>query len=196
MVGAQAVIVGNVAVAGADFVINARAISVERANVLVAESMHVPRAGMVALSEESIVLRTRSGAVFRSLVAPGWGQFYNRQPVKGGIIIGAEVALVGAAVAMHLLGAADEDAYRASDFAQQHAGLTPEELGQQAAALHDSAEDYYGWRNILIYGAVGVWLYNVLDAYLFGIDGEEQTGMQVVPLGAAGGGGVGIGGSF
>ena len=181
MAGAQAIVVGSISVAGADFVINARVISAEKATVLVAESMNVPRAGMVSLAEESVVLRTKSGAVFRSALIPGWGQFYNRQPVKGGIIVGAEAALVGAAVAMHFLGMSDENEYRADDFAQKYSGLTATELGVKAQHLRESAEDFYELRNIFIYSAVGVWLYNILDAYLFGIDGEKEAGLEITP---------------
>jgi TolB-like protein len=181
MAGAQAVVVGGISVAGADFVINARVISAEKATVLVAESMNVPRAGMVSLAEESVVLRTKSGAVFRSVLIPGWGQFYNRQPVKGGIIVGAEAALIGAAVAMHFLGAADEDKYTNSNFALRYPDLTPLELGQKAQELRESAEDFYELRNIFIYSAVGVWLYNILDAYIFGIDGEKEAGLEITP---------------
>lgn len=199
MAGAQAIVVGSISVAGADFVINARVISAEKATVLVAESMNVPRAGMVSLAEESVVLRSKSGAVFRSVLIPGWGQFYNREPVKGGIIIGAEAALIGAAVAMHFLGAADEDKYTDSNFALKYPGLSPLELGQKAQELRESAEDYYGLRNIFIYSAIGVWLYNILDAYIFGIDGEKDAGLELTPTaipdvrgGAAAGLSIGI----
>jgi TolB-like protein len=199
MAGAQAIVVGSISVAGADFVINARVISAEKATVLVAESMNVPRAGMVSLAEESVVLRSKSGAVFRSVLIPGWGQFYNREPVKGGIIVGAEAALIGAAVAMHFLGAADEDKYTDSNFALKYPGLTPIELGQKAQQLRESAEDYYELRNIFIYSAIGVWLYNILDAYIFGIDGEKDAGLELTPTavpdvqgGAAAGLSIGI----
>jgi len=181
MAGAQAIVVGSISVAGSDFVINARVISAEKATVLVAESMNVPRAGMVALSEESVVLRTKSGSVFRSALIPGWGQFYNRQPVKGGIIVGAEAALIGAAVAMHFLGMSDEDEYSDSNFALKHPTLNATELGVKAQELRESAGDFYELRNIFIYSAVGVWLYNMLDAYLFGIDGEKEAGLEITP---------------
>jgi len=183
MLGAQAVVVGNVAQAGADFVVTARLISAENATVLVADSINVPRAGMVALSDEAVVLRSRGGAVFRSMVVPGWGQFYNQEPIKGGIVIGVELAVIGTALAMHFLGRSDQNAYEAADFALNYPDLDPTELGQKASALRESAEDYYQARNILIYSAIGVYLYNILDAYIFGIDGEKEAGLQVVPMG-------------
>jgi len=201
MAGAQAIVVGSVSQAGADYLINARVISAETAVVLVAESMTVPRAGMVALSDASVVLRSRSGSMFRSLLVPGWGQFYNQQPVKGGIVIGVELALIGTAVAMHFMGASDEDEYLHSEKFLQ-TGLDPaesQELQQKAVALRESAEDYYGYRNIFIYSAAAVWLYNVLDAYLFGVDGEKEAGLEVTPTAARdvkGGSALGLGLGF
>lgn len=42
--------------------------------------------------------KSPKGAMLRSLALPGWGQFYNRQWIKGGIVIAAHGALIGAAV--------------------------------------------------------------------------------------------------
>jgi hypothetical protein len=179
MAGAQAILVGSVGESGAEFAVNVRLIATESSQVLVAESIAVPRAGMVALSDDSVVLRTKSGALFRSMVVPGWGQFYNEQPIKGGVLIGLELALAGTAVAMHFLGTADEDAYASSNFALKYPDLNTEQLQQKARDLRDSAETYYQARNILIYSAIGVYAYNVLDAYLFGVDGREQLGLEV-----------------
>jgi len=181
MLGAQAIVVGSVSQVGDKFTVNARLVSAESASVLVGDTISIPRAGMVALSDSAVVLRSRGGAVFRSLLVPGWGQFYNQEPVKGGIIIGTEAALIGSILAMHFLGYADEQEYNSADFALRHPDLTPQELGEKAQSLRESAEDYYQTRNILIYAAVGVYLYNVLDAYLFGVDGEEEAGLDLVP---------------
>lgn len=40
--------------------------------------------------------RSPTGAMWRSLALPGWGQFYNRHPFKGGIIAVAETGSVAA----------------------------------------------------------------------------------------------------
>ena len=39
-----------------------------------------------------------TGAVLRSLAVPGWGQLYNDQPVKAGVVAGLEVAWTAAAI--------------------------------------------------------------------------------------------------
>src|SRR5689334_16146623 len=52
----------------------------------------------------------RVGAVFRSLLVPGYGQLARGDRVKGALFLGAEVALLGTALAFHLAGdAADAD---------------------------------------------------------------------------------------
>ena len=60
---------------------------------------------------------------FRSLIVPGWGQSYNRQPVKGLVFGGLAVATIGGAVAYHLMGA-------------HHACGERQVDDRQAAALH------------------------------------------------------------
>ena len=51
--------------------------------------------GLSALAERALVKRTTSGAVFRAALGPGWGQFYNGQPIKGGLVLGGVVAALG-----------------------------------------------------------------------------------------------------
>jgi len=45
--------------------------------------------------------RTPGGALRRSLLIPGWGQVYNRQPLKAPVVAGAVVGLAGFAVYLH-----------------------------------------------------------------------------------------------
>ena len=59
-----------------------------------------------------VVLRSRTDALYRSLLAPGWGQLYNRQPVKAGLFAAAELALLGGALAFQLEGAKAERDYQ------------------------------------------------------------------------------------
>ena len=50
---------------------------------------------VVAVSEDT-VLKSPAGALLRSLVLPGWGQFYNERRTKGMTIAGVQTALFGA----------------------------------------------------------------------------------------------------
>jgi hypothetical protein len=54
-------------------------------------------------------------AMLRSLVLPGWGQFYNKKKVKGGVIVAAEVGSVVAYFVkrdrLRSLGSSDRNVY-------------------------------------------------------------------------------------
>lgn len=114
------------------------------------------------------------GALLRSAVLPGWGQFYTRHPLKGVLIMGVEAALIGYAVS------ADT---KVKDFAA--AGVSSDELDL--------------WRNKRrksILWAVGVWLYSMADAYvdahLYDFDSNEpHFDIEPVPP-PAGYGSIGI----
>lgn len=165
MLQAQVVIVGEVVEAGDKFVINSRIVDVETAKVLYQEGFNSPIEGMIALSSESLVLRSKLDAAYRSLILPGWGQFYNGEKIKGGIITLAEIGLFATATVMHLKGANKEDEYKKLDCTDQG-----NECIDKVQKLRSEGEDFYKMRNYFIYGGAAVWVLNVLDAYLSGKD--------------------------
>ncbi|MBI5549425.1 MAG: hypothetical protein HY901_36525 [Deltaproteobacteria bacterium] len=184
---AQALVLGSVADVGDKYLINARVVNAESGQTLLADSVQLPAAGMVALASDSVVLRSRSGATFRSVIVPGWGQFYNRQGWKGGLFVGAELGLLGGAAAFHLTGNWAENRYR--------------ENTAETAGHWKLASDRYEWRNILLYVAAGVWVLNIIDAYASGIDGSTALSgalgaaePQFAPVVSAGPDGAHLGG--
>jgi TolB-like protein len=185
---AQALVVGTIADGGGKFLVNARIVSTDAAETLAAAQEAIPAATLVAFSSDAVVLRSRRDAVFRSLLLPGFGQLYNRQPAKAAVFGLAEAALLGGAVAAHLAGAAAEDDYRARTGADL--GSDP---SAAAAALRETAQDRYQLRNALLWAAAGVWALNVADAYWSGVDGEA---IAAAPLPLAGGGGIALAGRF
>ena len=99
----------------------------------------------------------RVGAVFRSLLVPGYGQLARGERVKGAIVLGAEVALLGTALAFHLAG----DAANARYGAQPNDVIGP----QNWRALADSRHHV---RDVLLIGASALWAASVADAFLGG----------------------------
>jgi TolB-like protein len=157
MVAAEALVVGTVSEAGADFIVNARVVAVDTARVLVADNIPIPVSGLVALSATAVELHTKWGAVFRSVI-PGWGQFYNGQPIKGGIYAGLTVGFFTTGIAFHIVGDQTVEQYKkATD-------------PQAAKNLKKNAEDKYLIRNIALYCGLGMWVVNLVDAYIFGYD--------------------------
>jgi TolB-like protein len=170
MADAQALVIGSVSEAGDRFLVNARIVATQTGETLAAESQPVAAAGMVSLASDAVVLRSRSAAVFRSVLVPGFGQFYNRQPVKAWMFIGTEAAVLGSALAFHLSG---NSAYAQYRDVSRASGPTP---SAEASHLYDTASSRYRTRDWLLVGAGVVWAVNVADAYLSGVDGEALMG--------------------
>jgi TolB-like protein len=180
---AQALVLGSVSEAGDRFLIDARVVSTESAETLSAASESVPAGSLVALSSEAVVLRSRKDAAFRSVLIAGWGQIYNREPAKGYAFLGAVYGSAAAAVAFHLLGAQAERTYKDTVTPEAlcaSAGLpstcTPAQQQQAADSLRTKAESRYSVRNVAAGVAVGLWVVNILDAYVSGIDGDKLLG--------------------
>jgi len=152
------------------FVINARVVDVEKAKVLYQEGFNTPIEGMIALSSESIVLRSKMDAVYRSLIIPGWGQFYNRDNLKGVLFTVGEVGLFGTAVVMHINGVRKEDQYNKTNC--DNGG---DDCAKFVVKLKEDGEGFYRLRNYFIYGGVGLWFLNVIDAYLSGKDFDSAV---------------------
>ena len=175
---AQALVLGSVAEAGDRYLIDARIVATETAENLASASESVPAANLVAFSSDAVVLRSRKDALFRSVLIPGWGQIYNREAGKGYLFMGAEIASIGAAVALAKLGSSAESDYKSA----QPPSPVPADWPQQVAALKQKAEDRYTQRNIAIAVAGSVWLLNILDAYFSGVDGDRLLGGPVADV--------------
>lgn len=170
MADAQALVIGSVAEVGGRYLVTARIVATQSGEALAAESVSVPEAGMAAIASDAVVLRSRGDAVMRSLLFPGLGQSYNRQPAKAIAFAGAELALLGAAVAFHLSGSAAWDDYLAVD-----AG-TSGSPSAEATRLYDLADSRYQTRNWLLVGGAAVWVVGLVDAWASGVDGEALLG--------------------
>lgn len=183
---AQALVVGNVAEAGDRYLITARVVSSQTGESLAAESASVPAAGLVALASDAVVLRSRSDAAFRSLIVPGLGQMYNRQPAKAYLFGGTTLALAGTAVAFHVIGAGAESKYKKAT------------TSAEAASHYSDAQSAYRTRNWLLVGTAAAWAVNVVDAYMSGVDGQAALSGSVAaaPVAVPGGGGLMLAGRF
>jgi len=189
---AQALVLGSVAEAGDRYLVTARIVATQTGETLAAESVSVADASMAAIASGAVVLRSRGDAAFRSLLVPGLGQFYNRQPAKGWVFLGTEVALIGGAVAAQVLGTQAYDDY----LAYGGGGSSPT---SEAQAKYDKAASLYRTRNWLIGGAAVVWVINVVDAYASGVDGEALLGggaVTALPVPMEGGAGLVLAGRF
>ncbi len=182
--GADAIILGTIGESGGKFVIYAQVIDVHTGTTVVAESIDMKAEGLISLSSDAIVLRSKAGAVYRSLLLVGWGQFYNRQEQKAYTFIGIVGALVAGVVGTHVAGALTQAEY---------ARLQP---GGNFAELVARAESLYLARNILLVGVGVAWAYNVLDAYLNGVTFDSAVTTKAASGATIRGGPLGVFGSF
>jgi hypothetical protein len=116
--------------------------------------------------------RSPSGALLRSAVLPGWGQFYNDRPVKGMILGTLELGLLAFLITEHASAeAARDDYYQSGDPADEA-----------------SYEKHSDRRLDLIWYTSAAWLYGMLDAYvdahLFAFDEENREFGREAGIGA------------
>ena len=156
ILGAQSILSGSVAEAGPMYVITGRLVDVQTGQVLVSGQTQMPQAGLIALSSDAVVMRSRTGALFRSVLIPGWGQYYNQQPIQGTIFLGAAVASLGTAAGFYLSAQSAFSLYN-----QRTAATVPERaIGNNRIQIANAA--------LITYGVV--WAINLIDAYLGGSD--------------------------
>ncbi|UCD85101.1 MAG: hypothetical protein JSU92_02620 [Deltaproteobacteria bacterium] len=159
LLNARAIITGSVSEVGEVYSVNARQVDVATGEVILTADVRIHQSAMLGLSYRYLVRRTRSEAMFRSFV-PGWGQFYNEQPVKGFLFSGVELGLLGSAVTLYILANSAQD--KSDDPNEPDRG-----------DYYEKAKDRYLAGDILLYSALGVWVVGIVDAYLNGPDFEE-----------------------
>lgn len=163
LLDAQALVLGSIGVAGESFVVNARVVAVETGALQRSATAALPRHGVVTLASDSLETRSPEDAFFRSLVAPGWGQFYNQQPVKGAVFASAGYGGVLATLALGVTSGVMLSSYQ---------NFTPAEGASAAEAANEvkqlrEATNWMFSTTLIAAGATGViWGLNAADAYL------------------------------
>jgi TolB-like protein/TM2 domain-containing membrane protein YozV len=151
IIGADAIIGGSVTEIGNYFSISARVIDVETARILTAQEMEIEQDELITVSTRFVVLRKYPiTAGLMSAVVPGWGQFYNDEPLKGGLILGTQLLSVGGILYSH---------YRADRLMDSYRQNTPSSVG-----YYKEADRWYAIRDALFLASLGISAYAVGDA--------------------------------
>ncbi len=107
--------------------------------------------------------RNPTGALVRSAVIPGWGQFYNREPLKGLAYGSLQAGLLGWTLYEN----------HAADHARDMFLATGDPSWDR------DAEDHRNTFRSLIWYTAGAWVLSMLDAYvdawLFGFEQENEN---------------------
>jgi hypothetical protein len=132
------------------------------AQVMARDTLTSPRGETVKLEPRKGEPRTKSptGAMIRSAIVPGWGQFYTEHYIKSGLIFCIESGLIISALAQEKKA---RDAY---------------------AVDYDEYLDRLDRRNGYLWWTAGVIVFSMIDAYvdghLFGFD-EDQSNVELRP---------------
>jgi TolB-like protein len=154
LMGARYVVVGSVSTLGAEIQVAIRVVASETGVITKALTLQAPRQNFVAFHKDVVVTKTRSGAIFRSMLLPGWGQLYNQDTYKGWITLSFTLTALTTAGIYGFLGSQAEAKYQEN---------TKDTVPERAVANGN----YQKARLALITGGV-LWSYAVLDAFLTG----------------------------
>ena len=160
LLNVQFLIAGAVADLGNRFLLAARFINVETGNVLQSASVEIPSNSFLMISSELVMIKKYPiTAAFRSMILPGWGQFYNDKPRKGSIILGSELLMAASTISSYILYKQSKDAYDRS-------------TQRDVASDNYSEMEKYAQINWVSLGVMGgIWLVAIYDSY---IDARNQ----------------------
>ena len=160
LLNVQFLIAGAVADLGNRFLLAARFINVETGNVLQSASVEIPSNSFLMISSELVMIKKYPiTAAFRSMLFPGWGQFYNDKPRKGSIILGSELLMAASTISSYILYKQSKDAYDRS-------------TQRDVASDNYSEMEKYAQINWVSLGVMGgIWLVAIVDSY---IDARNQ----------------------
>ena len=100
---------------------------------------------------------TPGNAMLRSLMLPGWGQFFNEQYTKGYVIAGTELVLLSTALVF---------------YTQANSTYSDYENG---SASYDDYTKKIDTTNMVVGVFAAVWIYNVIDAYINAFGPDEGS---------------------
>jgi len=119
----------------------------------------------IAFSILTFLISTQANAqsesTFRSVAVPGWGQFYNQQPLKGWAIIGVEAVSIASWFYF--------DDLKTSKYNDYLLSTDP----QRTESLYEDVEKYRDLKRYSLIAISSVWILNIADAWYF-YDEEEH----------------------
>jgi hypothetical protein len=98
--------------------------------------------------------RTPKNAALRSLILPGWGQYFNEQRDKGYVIGGAAILTFAGSYFLYTKANNTYDDY--------------EKAGIRNGPLYSDYETQSNQAMAVSFLCAGIWIYAVIDAYVFG----------------------------
>lgn len=154
LIGADLLLTGSISLLEGYYYIVAKVIDVSSGTTIFSDMFVVQSQEFVSIKTLQQYLAERKypeTAAFRSALIPGWGQFYNDQPVKGALFLASGIGSLVTTV------------YFYSQYSYYDS--IPAE-GEQLEVLKQKAHENYQffiWSGI---ATLTIWIVNILDAYL------------------------------
>lgn len=124
--------------------------------------------------KQPVKVKSPKGAVLRSLVVPGWGQWYNEKKWKALLVLGTETGFIGAAIWHN---------QRVVTPLDESTGVYTEEYKEQYKNFHINMRNQYVW---YLAGAI---LFSLADAYvdahLFNFDESIDLSFRTIGVSGA-----------
>jgi len=100
-------------------------------------------------------------AALRSMLMPGWGQYYNKQPEKAWIVFGLFGVCLAGAFYYNNKAFSSYDKYK--------------NYGMIESKYYDDYESQYLTSQIFTFAAIGVWIFGIIDAYAVSKNGTVSA---------------------
>src|SRR3989339_890913 len=176
ILNATQMIVGSISTLGLEYSITIRVVDVETTETKFsatlsckyeAEFKNVSKAIISKLTGVGVsTLLTEENTSFDvakfSAMFPGWGQFNNGQELKGCLIAFAEIAALSGAIYTYVQYNKAVEDYDAAP------------IGSDFPVLVKTIQDLSNLNKVYLWSALGIWVYGVIDPYLFGINKDRK----------------------
>ena len=108
---------------------------------------------------EQVKLVSPIGAMVRSAVFPGWGQFHSRSYFRGSLtVLGVGGSIVGALLA--------QNSFRNRYETYEKLVWDPFATEKTILESYEYANQRYKLRTFFMYTGIGIWLYSLIDSYV------------------------------
>jgi TolB-like protein/TM2 domain-containing membrane protein YozV len=184
VLAARYIVLGAVAEDQGKRLVTVRIIETETSAVVSASAASIKVRDMDAFTRDALGEKmVPSAALFRSMVIPGWGQFYVHKPVEGGLCIAACFALLGySAYTIVSQNVAynnylNQNNYMLSDQFKQAVALNGQEYNSAHAKLTRLYNFYSKDYNAMVIACAitgVVWIVNCIDAVIVGNQSKKK----------------------
>ena len=113
--------------------------------------------------------KTRFGAITRSMILPGWGQFYSGRSLMGWAFLGSEAAVGALAYLSYSTYQTHYDSFDQSylQYSQSPNPLEKQTFKAEAQSNHQSMVDANDQMTLMLYAAAGIYVANIVHAAMF-----------------------------